>query len=120
MRGFLSAGGAPLDAVIEGEGFARNAAIVACKEAANQSDETRKRFEVSCREVFKKFRACINLPAVADHRAERGAIDIIYRSLQQDRQRRRRRYPARVARRGGRRHRGTLGGRLPNRASRTT
>ena len=87
VRGFLSGGGAPLDAVIEGDGFARNAAIVACKEAANQSDETRKRFDVSCREVFKKFRACINLPAVARFRAERGAIDVIYRSLQQDRQR---------------------------------
>ena len=87
VRGFLNAGGAPLEAVTGGEGFARNAAIVACKEAANESDETRKRFEVGCREVFKKFRACINLPAVAEYRAERGALAVIYRSLQRDRER---------------------------------
>jgi type I restriction enzyme, R subunit len=31
----------------------RNAAIIAGKEAANENDETRKRFEVMCREVFK-------------------------------------------------------------------
>ena len=87
VRGFLQEGRAPLDAVIEGEGFARNAAIVACKEAANRTDRTRKRFEVACREVFKKFRACINAPAVAGYRADRDAIDIVYRSLQQDRER---------------------------------
>ena len=87
VRGFLRGGGAPLDAVLRAEGFARNAAIVACKEAANESDETRKRFEVMCREVFKKFRACITVPGVAARRADRDAIDIIYRSLQQDRER---------------------------------
>ncbi len=31
--------------------FGRNAAIVASKEAANENDQTRKRFEVMCREV---------------------------------------------------------------------
>ena len=87
VRGFLRHDGAPLGAVIQGEGFARNAAIVACKEAANENDETRKRFEVMCREVFKKFRACINVQGLAAHRADRDAIDIIYRSLQQDRER---------------------------------
>ena len=87
VRGFLQGEGAPLDAVLSAEGFARNAAIVACKEAANESDETRKRFEVMCREVFTKFKACITVPGVAARRADRGAIDIIYRSLQQDRER---------------------------------
>ena len=86
VRAFLHGGGAPLDGVIRGEGFARNAAIVACKEAANENDETRKRFEVMCREVFRKFRACITVQGVAVHRADRDAIDIIYRSLQQDRE----------------------------------
>ena len=87
VRGFLQGGGAPLDAVLSAEGFARNAAIVACKEAANESDETRKRFEVMCREVFTKFKACITVPGVAARRADRDAIDIIYRSLLQDRER---------------------------------
>jgi type I restriction enzyme R subunit len=72
--------------VINKTGFERNAAIVACKELANESDETRKRFEVMCREVFKKFKACINIKAVNDHRSDRDAINIVYKSLQQDRE----------------------------------
>ena len=86
VRTFLDEGGAPLHHVIRKTGFARNAAIVACKEAANENDETRKRFEVMCREVFKKFRACINVNGVNDHRAERNAVDIVYKSLQRDRE----------------------------------
>ena len=86
VRAFLDEGGAPLDGVIRKTGFERNAAIVACKEAANENDETRKRFEVMCREVFKKFRACINVPGVNDYRADRNAIDIVYKSLQRDRE----------------------------------
>ena len=85
-RGFLDAGGAPLDDVVRRAGFERNAAIVACKEAANENDESRKRFEVLCREVFKKFRACINVRGVSAYRADRDALDIIYRSLQHDRE----------------------------------
>ena len=87
VRAFLDAAGAPLDGVVGATGFKRNAAIVACKEAANENDETRKRFEVTCREVFGKFRACINVQGVNAHRADRDAIDIVYRSLQQDRER---------------------------------
>ena len=86
VRSFLDDGGAPLDDVIQKLGFARNAAIVACKEVANENDETRKRFEVLCREVFKKFKACINVRGVNAHRTDRDAIDVIYRSLQQDRE----------------------------------
>ena len=86
VRSFLDKGGAPLDDVIRKTGFERNAAIVACKEAANENDETRKRFEVICREVFRKFKACINLPGVTAHRRDRDAIDAVYRSLQQDRE----------------------------------
>ena len=86
VRSFLHDGGAPLDDVIRKEGFARNASIVACKEVANENDETRKRFEVLCREVFKKFKACINVRGVNAHRADRDAIDVVYRSLQHDRE----------------------------------
>ncbi len=87
VRTFLNERGAGLDDVIERSGFQRNAAIVACKEAANENDETRKRFEVFCREVFKKFRASLNVPGVQVYRNEREAINIIYKSLQQDRER---------------------------------
>jgi type I restriction enzyme R subunit len=83
-RAFLDERGAALDDVIQKTGFERNAAIVASKEAANENDETRKRFEVMCREVFKKFKACINSKGVNAHRAERDAINIVYKSLQQD------------------------------------
>ena len=85
-RRFLDDGGAPLDDVIGKRGFARNAAIVACKEAANENDETRKRFEVLCREVFRKFKACVNVRGVNAHRTGRDAVDVVYRSLQRDRE----------------------------------
>ncbi|MEX2500688.1 MAG: HsdR family type I site-specific deoxyribonuclease [Wenzhouxiangellaceae bacterium] len=85
-RAFLDDRQASLDDVIDKTGFERNAAIVACKEAANDNDESRKRFEVMCREVFKKFKACINVSGVNAHRADRDAIHIVYKSLQQDRE----------------------------------
>ena len=86
VRSFLDERDASLDDVIHKTGFERNASIVACKEAANENDETRKRFEVICREVFKKFKACINVKGVNTHRADRDAINIVYKSLQQDRE----------------------------------
>ncbi len=85
-RAFLKGRDAALDDVIQKTGFERNAAIVSCKEAANENDESRKRFEVMCREVFKKFKACINVQGVNDHRSDRDAINIVYKSLQQDRE----------------------------------
>ena len=84
VRDFLDEREAPLDDVIGKTGFARNAAIEECKDAANENDETRKRFEVMCRAVFKKFRACINVPGVNAFRTRRDAVDIVYRSLQRD------------------------------------
>ena len=86
VRAFLDDRDAALDNVIQKTGFERNAAIVACKEAANENDESRKRFEVMCREVFKKFKACINVQGVNAHRSDRDAINIVYKSLQQDRE----------------------------------
>ena len=86
VRAFLDERNASLDNVIRKTGFERNAAIVACKDAVNDNDETRKRFEVMCREVFKKFKACINVQGINAHRADRDAINIIYKSLQQDRE----------------------------------
>ncbi len=86
VRKFIEEQSASLDDVIHKTGFGRNAAIVACKEAANRNDETRKRFEVMCREVFKKFKACNNVRGVNAHRADRDAINIVYKSLQQDRE----------------------------------
>lgn len=85
IRHFLDEGKAPLEAVITAEGFAVNAAIQACKEVANENDETRKRFEIMCRLVFQKFKACLNVPEVNQFRAARDAINAVYKSLQSDR-----------------------------------
>jgi len=85
IRAFLNERQASLEDIIDKTGFARNAAILAAKEAANECDETRKRFEIMCREVFKKFKACLNIPGVNDYRKDYDAVNIIYRSLQQDR-----------------------------------
>ena len=86
VRAFLAARNATLAAIAAETGFARNAAILAAKEAANENDETRKRFEVMCRQVFTKFKACINITGVNAHRVDYAAIDIVYKSLQQDRE----------------------------------
>jgi type I restriction enzyme R subunit len=86
VRSFLEERDASLNDIKEKTGFARNASIVAAKEAANENDETRKRFEVMCREVFKKFKACINVQGVHAHRAVYDAINVVYKSLQQDRE----------------------------------
>lgn len=83
VRDWLADKGAPLAAIVEGEGFAKNAAINAAKEAANENDETRKRFEILCRTVFSKFKACITFAGVNRYRAEYAAIRIIYMRLQQ-------------------------------------
>ena len=86
VRGFLDERGVPLNPVLDETDFNRNAAIAACKNAVNENDTTRKQFEVMCREVFKKFRACINVQGVNRYRADRDAVNIVYRSLQQDRE----------------------------------
>lgn len=86
VRTFLSERKASLDEIIVSTGFARNAAILKAKEAANENDGTRKLFEVICREVFKKFKACINIKDVNKHRREYDAINIVYKSLQIDRE----------------------------------
>ena len=86
IRAFLTDRQASLDNIMQETGFARNAAILAAKEAANDNDETRKRFEVMCRAVFSKFKACITVEGVNDYRAGYEAINIVYKSLQQDRE----------------------------------
>lgn len=85
VRGFLAERNASLDDMMTQAGFARNAAIRAAKEAANENDETRKRFEVMCRAVFSKFKACLTVEGINDYRREYEAVNIVYKSLQEDR-----------------------------------
>ena len=86
VRQFLIEKGADLDDISRTDGFERNKVIVRCKEAANENDETRKRFEITCREVFKRFKACINCDDIHARRPARDAIDIVYKKLDQDRE----------------------------------
>lgn len=83
---FLKEKGFRLKDITEQTGFARNKAIVEAKEAVNENDEIRKRFEIMAREVFKKFKACITIKTINDFREEYDAINIIYKSLQEDRE----------------------------------
>jgi type I restriction enzyme R subunit len=84
VRAFLDAKSFRLEDVLEKTGFERNKAIVEAKEVVNQNDETRKRFEIICREVFKKFKACLTIKAINNYRTACDAINIIYKSLQED------------------------------------
>ena len=74
-----------LDEITEKTGFDRNKAIIDAKEAVNENDETRKRFEIMAREVFKKFKACLTIRGINEYRQQYDAVNIIYKSLQKDR-----------------------------------
>ena len=84
IRTFLSSQNSRLEDVLEKIGFERNKAIIDAKEVVNQNDETRKRFEIICREVFKKFKACLTIKAINNYRSAYDAINVIYKSLQED------------------------------------
>jgi type I restriction enzyme R subunit len=86
VRAFLTEQKATLDAVINSAGFERNATLVRVKEAINENDESRKRFEILAREVFTKFKACLTMKGVNDFRTEVSAINYVYKSLQDDRE----------------------------------
>ena len=84
-RAFLKDRGFALETVTVETGFDKISAIKDAKDVINQSEETRKRFEIQARMVFKKFKACLNIKAVNDFKAPHDAINIIYKKLQGDR-----------------------------------
>lgn len=84
VNDFLTERNASLDEIINTTGFERNKAIITAKEAVNVNDESRKKFEVMCREVFIKFKACLTIQGVNDYRQHYSAINIVYKSLQKD------------------------------------
>ena len=84
VRAFLAAKGFRLEE-IEKAGFERNAAIAAAKEVVNENDEKRKRLEIMARAAFRQFRACLTVKGGDVHRSACDAINIVYKSLQQDR-----------------------------------
>ncbi len=86
VRFFLAEKKSRFEDIIEKSGFERNAAIMAAKEIINENDETRKHFEIMARVVFQKFKACLNVPGINDCRKAYDAINIVYKSLQEDRE----------------------------------
>jgi len=84
VRDFLAAQAVSLADIYQQTGFARNAAIQAAKEAANENDESRQRFELLCGAVFSRFKACFNEPGIHTYRVDHDAITIVYRSLRDD------------------------------------
>ncbi|MFN3130279.1 type I restriction endonuclease subunit R [Roseibium sp.] len=84
VKAFLDAKSFTLSDVLTKTGFDRNRAIIDAKEIINEDDETRKRFQIICREVFKKFKASLNLREVNRYRDDRDAINVIYKSLEED------------------------------------
>lgn len=83
-EGFLAARDFRLLDILDKTGFDRNRSIIDAKEAVNENDETRKRFQIMAREVFKKFKACVNFRAVNAYRQRFSAIRVIYNSLEED------------------------------------
>lgn len=84
-RHHLEIHGFRLDDILEKTGFERNKAIEDAKEAINENDETRKRFEIIARDLFRKFKACLTIRGINQYRPIYEAINIIYKSLQSDR-----------------------------------
>lgn len=76
--------GVPLSEILEASGFQRNRAILDTKESINESDETRKRFELMARAVQARFKACVHVAGVNERRARVDAVMIVYKSLRDD------------------------------------
>ena len=67
-------------------GFEKVKSLVDVKELINANDEARKRFEISARAVFRKYKSCLTFQTVEDFKADYQAIRYIYASLEEDKQ----------------------------------
>ena len=83
-KGFLQTLGFDLDSIEKAEGFDQIKAIKNGVDAVYTNDETRKKFEILAREVFKKFKAVFPDPAIEQYQVPYKAIDIIYKKLQEN------------------------------------
>ena len=86
VRQQLKDNGFELETLKTATGFARNKALVDAKEAVNVDDESRKKFEISARSVFRKYKACLTFDGVQKYRADCEAIGFFYKTLEDDRQ----------------------------------
>lgn len=86
VRQLLEDNGFELATLKTATGFARNKALVDAKEAVNVDDESRKKFEIAARSVFRKYKACLTFEGVQTYRTDCEAINFIYKTLQEDRE----------------------------------
>ena len=87
VRDVLDAQGASLDDAIGAEGFGRIAALKTITEAVNETDATRKRFEIAARRVVDLYRSAFGIDERAQYRDARDAVRLVYNKLQDDVQR---------------------------------
>lgn len=84
VRERLTDEGYDLDRMKDSSGFNKLKALQDAKELINTNDETRKGFEIACRAVFRKYKACLTFERVETYKADYQAINYIYSSLQDD------------------------------------
>jgi type I restriction enzyme R subunit len=85
VRQQLKDNGFELERLETATGFAKNKALVDAKEAVNVDDESRKKFEISARSVFRKYKACLTFNGVQIFRSDCEAIAFLYKTLEEDR-----------------------------------
>lgn len=84
VREALRSEGFGLERMHAQSGFEKLKALKDAKELINTNDETRKRFEISARAVFRKYKSCLTFSQVETFKADYQAINYIYSSLQDD------------------------------------
>jgi type I restriction enzyme R subunit len=84
VREGLRKDGFGLERLHDAEGFDKLKALRDAKELINTNDETRKRFEIGARAVFRKYKSCLTFPKVEAYKRDYQAINYIYSALQDD------------------------------------
>lgn len=84
VREALRSEGFGLERMHAQSGFEKLKALKDAKELINANDESRKRFEISTRAVFRKYKSCLTFSQVENFKADYQAINYIYSSLQDD------------------------------------
>ncbi|PZX37972.1 type I restriction enzyme R subunit [Roseinatronobacter thiooxidans] len=84
IREGLRKDGFGLERLHDAEGFDKLKALRDAKELINTNDETRKRFEIGARAVFRKYKSCLTFPKVEAYKRDYQAINYIYSALQDD------------------------------------
>ena len=84
VREGLRADGFGLERLHAQDGFQKLKALKDAKELINVNEETRKRFEIAARAVFRKYKSCLTFAKVETFKADYQAINYIYTSLQDD------------------------------------